>query len=337
MPTINLNFTNEMLEKHFKNFFFHSLKYDKEKYINLIFTHHQIIPDHVAYLCPLCTKNWIFITKSYSKCSSEFSEDHYPPSNSGGTKTIITCKPCNNVAGHKYDFALEQYLDVLSYNKRILNSTMPLRHKLDGLPNFMNGKLIVNESEVFSMQLKRNENDKILPLDNWMETNKNNEELKFEIQPKNPDLKKVHQAILHAAYLYCFENFGYEFIFSKAGELFRKVFNDEMIYPAPISQCLDDLQSLKTMPIGLCYIKEPESLQSLIVNLELINKTTGYKAIQTVLIPNPNDDGIEKVEIQSAIFKNFSGNLKVMPLDNKLFAGIPNAYTKTWKDMCELS
>ncbi len=334
MDSITLNFTNEMMEYHFKNFFFHSLRYYKDKYINLIFNHHQIIPDHVAYLCPLCTKNWVFVTKVSVICSAEFNEDHFPPRNSGGTKTIIACKPCNSSAGYKYDFALEKYIDVLSYNKRIPNSTMVMKHKFDGLSKFMKGKIIIDKDGQLNMHLKSNDTDKIRPLDNWFESNKSSEEWKFEIEPNNPDLKKVHQALLHAAYLYCFESFGYEFIFSKAGELFRKVFNDEAVYPVVLTNVtLDTEEILNSLPIGLCYIKNPKSLQSFVVNLELLNKKTGYKTIQSILIPNPIENGIEKLKIQGEILNSYRGDIEMLLLNNYLKEGIPNAYTKMWEHL----
>ena len=71
-------------------------------------------------------------------------------------------------------------------------------------------------------------------------------------------------------------------------------------------------------------------MQSLVVNIKLINKITGYACIKMILIPNPNDSGVEDLKTVASILSKYLGNLETNPLNNFLKIGIQNPYSQMW-------
>ena len=146
---------------YFKN----SLKYYPGKYLNIILPHMSIIQPHVAYLCPLCISNVFMITSTGQKTTTEFDEDHYPPKSVGGKKTMVACKICNGGAGYKYDFTLKEHLMLLSFGKKIPNSIISSESIIKDIGKFKGGSLKIDENGDTRLWMKKNETDKILPLD----------------------------------------------------------------------------------------------------------------------------------------------------------------------------
>lgn len=336
MERIQMGISSEHLKAHYKQYFIGSLYFYPERYINLIFRHHSIIVPHVAYLCPLCITNWLYWSAEGELCSAEFTNDHYPAKNSCGNRTVLVCRSCNSKAGHDYDYSLAEHLDVLSYNARVPKSVMRMQHRPSGLAKYINGRIEIDNGGEMVLHFKKKESDKVKPVDEWLENQKKSNEWTFDIKAKDPDPTKVQKALLHAAYLFCFENFGYEFIFSKGGELIRDTLADKVEYPADLLDLNLDRPEFQTIiPAGLCFISYPIELRSFAVNIFLVNKDTGYKTIKTVLIPSPLSKGIETLAHQAKLLKGYIGDLSMVPLNNYLKAGYPKAYNKMWKDLHE--
>jgi hypothetical protein len=51
------------------------------------------------YICPLCGKSF----DEFALQRKELTLEHVPPKSFGGRKIILTCRTCNNTAGHKID------------------------------------------------------------------------------------------------------------------------------------------------------------------------------------------------------------------------------------------
>ncbi len=176
-----------------------------------------------------------------------------------------------------------------------------------------------------------NGDSKILPLTQWNEYSKTNSDWTIQVQYKIPENKKIEKGLIHAAYLTCFEYFGYEFIFSKSGQLMRDVLNDKTRYPANILDLnQDSVYTIQNIPQGLVFINEPHELQTMAVNLKLKLKETGYTTIKTILIPNPTTNGIEDLKIVSDRFINYLGGLSMLPLKNFLQLNELPPYRKMW-------
>lgn len=281
----SFNIPEEVLNEHFEFYFIKSLKYYPERYINLVMNPGFDMPTHVAYLCPMCAKNIIFLDSSGSlRTSGEFNKDHYPAKSVGGRNIILLCTKCNSEAGYKFDFTLKQHLEVVRFSKKVPNSGMKTKTTVEGLKGYFNSRLLINEKGEYEFLDKTDPTYSIPHLDEHF---KKNPDFPFNITYCVPDNTKIQKALLHAAYLYCFEKFGYEFVFSDAGELIRKVLKDEEEYPADtIDLNLDSKNHLDTLPIGVSFISKPMDLQSLVAVIELFDKDSGYKCLKIVLIPN---------------------------------------------------
>ena len=62
------------------------------------------------------------------------------------------------------------------------------------------------------------------------------------------------------AYLYCFDYWGYEFVFSRAGQLFRDVLNDKREFPVPVPTLWYDnkveIHKVINIPTGIVMMNQ---------------------------------------------------------------------------------
>lgn len=326
-----MNFTRKTLEDIGRYYFKNSLQYFPEKYIPILLMPNSPIPRHVAYLCPICVENaFMIIDSPTQRITGEFTEDHYPPKSVGGKKTILVCRQCNSKAGHNYDFALKDHLTHLSFQKKVPSSSIKSRTLIPEVGAFK-GKIVIDEKGDLQLNLKSNESAEIPPLDKWIEYSKTNKDWEIQIEYKSPHDEKIEKALVHAAYLTCFEYFGYEYIFSKGGQLMRDVLNNVQSYPANVLDLnLDSEYMLQNMPLGLSFISWPKDFQTMVVNIKLTLGDTGYTTIKTILVPNPTSNGIEELRTVSDRLVNYIGDLSAVPLNNFLQMGELPPYRKMW-------
>jgi hypothetical protein len=148
----------------------------------------------------------------------------------------------------------------------------------------------------------------------------------------------VTRALLKTAYLYCFYNWGYDFVFSKAGELVRNAFLEKAAYPIEIGKWWFDfgtpLPVGHVIPEGLCFISEPAELQIFMINIPMMLPANNYNCIVPVLIPSPEPTAIEDLQRVQSLFKNNPNpNILVHAVNNALLHGLSNCYQRTWDDL----
>ena len=191
---LKLNLPEELLREHFEPYFTKSLKYFPERYINLVMNPGFIIPNHLAYLCPMCLKNVIFLDSAGNlRMSGEFNKDHYPAKSAGGKKIILLCKKCNSEAGYKYDFALKQHLEILSFSRKVHNSVLKATTSVKGLKGYFNSTLSITENGEYELIDKIDPTQSIPHLDNHF---KMNPDMPFEITYRTPDNSKNSKGII---------------------------------------------------------------------------------------------------------------------------------------------
>lgn len=326
-----MNFNLTILEHAYRQYFLNSLNYFPEKYLSLFLEPHSIIPKHVAYLCPICLEQGImFVDSPFSKFTVEFTEDHYPPKSVGGKNTVLVCKLCNSKAGHAFDYTLQEHVQHLSFQKRIPGSAINSKSIIDGVGIFK-GKMVIDQRGEVKVNLKNREGDPIRPLDQWIEFSKTNFDWSIKLQFHTPHDEKVERALLHAAYLTCFEYFGYEFIFSAAGQHMRNVFGGIERYAADVLDLnLDQDITLGKLPLGLVFISSPRNLHSMAVTIKLTSKDTGYSTIKVVLIPDPTKEGINNMRAISDALIHYTGDIAFIKLNNFLQMGELPPYRKMW-------
>lgn len=325
---MNKSITRKILEEHFQCFSF-SLYNFKKQYHPIIFKEEKDIPNHVAYLCPLCATNFILILEDGDHSNAEFSLDHFPPESVGGTLKILTCKKCNNDAGRFYEGELLKKMHYEASRNNNPDSLVQTKFKLTGIKGNYSGFFKrENDGELildFSEKVKTT-----APfLKDWIDnlSSKNNWEATLTI--KRPDDKKILKAVLKSAYLICFINWGYDFIFSANGNLMREVLNGVKEYPTDTLSYWFDKNSpvIKQIPKGLCLIEKPLEMHSYIVNVPL--EIDGYYSIASILIPLCNDESWNKLkDIEDFQKSNESIDVAfkqiIAPLLNNIFDGYTN-------------
>lgn len=348
---IELTVSPQVLLQHFEKYFVKSLQYFTFLYVKKFMPEvkdGEKLPQHFFYLCPICTSNFILILREEQpdssfrealKLTSNFSLDHYPPHSAGGNKQVLVCKECNNTAGHDYDNEMKKHIQYLSLHKGAFSTKVEVKHSIEGVGSFK-GKLESNEKNEWIFHLKNKETDKIKPLDEWIADSKRRGDFTITVTIPTPQNEKFEKALLKTAYLCCFSQFGYEFVFSKAGNLIRNVLNSEAQYPIQVSALLferNNQKEFENIPIGVCYISQPENLRSFLVNIRLKYKENGYEAIHSVFIPDPTETGIENLKrIPQAIEAQEQTQTQIIALNN-ILTSTPLAYSETWHQMQQLA
>lgn len=299
-----------------------------EFYKPLILKPEEEIRPHFIYLCPLCLNEYILYKDDVWSCSTEFTLDHFPPKNIGGTNTILTCKNCNNSAGSSYEPVMEEWLGMLNFNKRIPNTELKTTAKLSDKKGWYHASLGLDETgnllhDFNAVQLKK------FGLDKW-----GKEDDTMDITLKDPDKKKMTKALLKTAYLYCFNCWGYEFTYSPAGELIRKVLKDEVEYPISITEIHLDAKNtppFNNLPFGLTYFHSPDEVYGMFVLIPFHHESNGYRTIVPVQIPNPTVNAEEELKVfQTKFKKGTSLDTMVTPVINTLETLMTLPYSLSW-------
>ncbi len=297
-----------------------------EKYIPILLPDVTIILTHNLYVCPLCVKNYFFETSEGIKGNSEFSLDHVPPESVGGKFKIITCKKCNNKSG-EYEAELSKLLNFGSVPDKKYNSIFPKMSvvKKDTGEEFIAGVQLNHGSVNISFNKKAKAHNLILKkfLDDLHSGNAKN----LILNVSTPDLNKIHKALLKSAYLICFIWWGYEFVYSKNGEMIRKVLNEEIKYPAVVPTLWHETNK-NVLPKGVGILKKENVKQSFIVSLEIKNSTENFTA--SVLIPNPTEQGWDKLyELDKYAKEKTLSEFECFTIPKSV---MPNGYTFAWNN-----
>ena len=339
---MSFNISDKDLKKYlFK--FFGSLRQYPDSYLPLIFEYYDKVPEHLAYVCPLCLKNAFYTENTTRHFTDSFSLDHYPPQNVGGAQKIMICKKCNNTAGHSFENSLRERVVMEAYNRKIPNIEIPAKSNIERVKGWLHGSVSITEEGSTVFKLANKTKNRITPLSEE-EKKSNNDGKGFKLNVTIPDInkKKVTKGLLKTAYLYCFDYWGYEFVFSAAGELIRKVLNDEAEYPIDTPTLwFDNKASIHTgvdIPIGMVCIQKPKEILSMFVNIPMNIKQNNYKCIVPIQIPHPNDtDFKDLVRVQQFLYDNPSHQVFIRPMPFEFSMHFPNPYTKSWEELNKLN
>jgi hypothetical protein len=335
---MGLNVSEADLKKYlFK--FFGSLRQYPEKYLPLIFEQYNEPTKHLAYLCPLCLENYFYTENTMWHYKEEFSLDHFPPQNVGGLNKMLVCKSCNNTAGHSYESSFKERVLREGYNRKVPNIKLPAISNLENVKGWMHSDVSVNKDGSLALQL----NEKALKrtpklTEHQNATNYDGKGFKMNIQIPDLDNKKVAKAILKAAYLYCFDYWGYEFVFSFAGELFRNVIAGRSDYPINVPTLWYDnkaeIHKGIVIPTGMVFIQKPKEILSMFVNIPATIKEIDYTCIIPVQIPNPEDKDFKQlIGVQQFFDCNPGHQIYTRPMPFEFNLSFPQPYTKTWEEL----
>jgi hypothetical protein len=331
---MELGISKEMIARYVM-FFHPSLRCFEQKYEHMIFKETNNLPPYFLYICPLCTENYmIFLEEGYSY-SSEFSMDHFPPKNAGGQLKALVCKDCNNNAGGQFDFVTKDFLHEVGFNKKVPFSILKAKSKISDISGNYSSFLSVKDDGQIEISLKPDKKIKISMLDDWLKQSVKRSDWQIEMTVPKTDNNKRAKAFLKIAYLACFNQWGYEFVYSDTGEKIRKVLADQLQYPfnnIPVF-LFDQPDQLKIVPLGVCFIQRPVEWQTFIVNVPMKLKENNYECIASVLIPT--SDGWENLSALNELFTNDKGNKEVefLPLVPSMLQKQYNGYSTDSKEL----
>jgi len=162
---------------------------------------------HGRFACPICLKT--FLPASVEPGSLQVDLAHIFPKACGGNAVTLLCKKCNSRLGSQYDshLAIEQELhEAFSGSGKA---------KIKGKFAIENAVMSVNFSKMgkefcFHVPDKGNNPATILAATNTFKSFPS--KFNFEMSFKQPDDFRRGVAILAAAYLTLFRNFGYEYL-----------------------------------------------------------------------------------------------------------------------------
>jgi hypothetical protein len=339
---MKLEVTEEVLKSYLFRFFGALQKYP-EKYLPLVFQEYNQPTKHLAYLCPLCVENFFYAENTAWYYKAQFSLDHFPPKNVGGKMKMLICKDCNNTAGYSFESSFRDRVLKEGYNRKIPNISMPAIANLENVKGWMHSNVLVNQDITLGLKLNEKALNRIPKLTEHQHvTNNDGKGFKMVIKIQEVNDNKAAKAILKAAYLYCFDYWGYEFVFSLAGELFRNVLNDKCDYPIKVPTLWFDnkpeIHKGIKIPTGMVYIQNPKEIMSMFVNIPALIKEIDYKCIIPVQIPNPSDRDFSQLKrIQQFFDDNPSPQVHIRQIPYKFSMSFPKPYSKTWEELKKLN
>jgi len=193
--------------------------------LNLLIDNGFVTGDKDLYLCPICLRPHADINSS-----DPLTLEDAPPKSLGGSANTLTCKSCNNTAGHKIDFHLTERLREIDSGKFIPGTESSVKVNING--ETFQGKITVAEDGTMTMfhSKKNNHPDKLYKS---MEEVKggniiNMDFLKSRVIPEN-----LEYALLKTGYLMMFERFGYSLLLDNCFDIVRQQLKnpEERVYP----------------------------------------------------------------------------------------------------------
>ncbi len=328
--TFGRDITDSILSAHF-NKFNDSLKRYNPKYRKLL----SIDPDAPApdhhYICPLCIEKQFAVIDGKILANAVFTLDHVPPESVGGKSKILTCATCNNTAGI-YEAELLFKIRYQAFGDKKEGSSINKLTANDGSKADKKHKGFLKHNEDGSFYLdfpekaKENNPDLKHMLDGFGTTIE-----EIHIRVPSPDETKLNRALLKSAYLICFQNWGYEFVYSDTANKIRGVLQGKHSYPITLPLFLVDGDKVN-LPIGLGIITSPKEVQGYCVNIPLREGNNYY--IAPVLIAPPTKDGwdiLKNVHDFISAEKDKEGDISWSFTSlNQCLPTIHNGYTATW-------
>ena len=177
------------------------------------------------YICPMCLRPHKDINSD-----DPLTLEDAPPKSLGGSANTLTCKSCNNTAGHKIDFHLTQRLREIDNSTFIPGTETAVKVHIDG--ETFQGKITVAENGQITMEhsLKNNNPAK---LDMAMSKVKSGKKIDMDFLNSKVISQNLEYALLKTGYLMMFERFGYSLLLNSCFDFVRQQLKNpnERIYP----------------------------------------------------------------------------------------------------------
>ena len=286
-------------------------------------------PVDLIYLCPLCVKNKTGLHNNWFREDDIFTLDHYPPSSVGGKNTIMVCKDCNDNAGKDFDYALKDWIKVQCFNKKIPDSKIPIELKIKDVKGKYKADLSLDKSGVINFD----EFARYPLVREAFKKMSQGQAIEQSITFHPTEMICIYKALFKAAYLYCFEVWGYDFVFSLAGQGMRGfIFKDEK-HPLANWGTFFHMDGVYP-PEGLCYVFKPVEQQAFLINFRLRSLDIKFECGVSILVPGAIKEGWESLKTyQEIVDKNDKFTAAMIKLPEDLLTKENNfPYTDVWNE-----
>jgi hypothetical protein len=288
VPLQEIGVAKEKVLQYVRRFWPTMLPY-KAKLDSVLFEAGDEIPFYVFYICPICTKEFIYIQNNAAFGSCEFSCDHFPPKNVKGSTQALVCKKCNNKAGHEFDYVTKDFLLERAMGMRIPGTVVATKVQIKDVKGWYHSEMTVNEKGDIEFSFLPDKNKKAVPLQEFLQTRLHTNDWTADITIPRTNTIKAEKAFIKSAYLTCFDHFGYEFIYTETALHLRNAMEGKETYPYKNIPAFlfDKPEQVQLIPGTICRITNPEDWNVFAVNIPMADEN--YSCLATVLIPGPND------------------------------------------------
>ena len=287
------------------------------------------------YICPICFND--FYRKDLnSNVENHLTLEDVPPKKLGGNVKTLTCKDCNNKAGHNLDVKLKDWLNNKELHSFFPNSKASARYEIDG--HQVNGSFRVDNDGGVIIDLHTNRSNP----EHVKEFNKRLKPFgatKFTFQPlqKQIDDREAEIALLRIAYLEAFSLCGYGFMLNgylgKIRDQIREPKNNILPKVLWLNYEFDDELN------GLNIIREPKELRCFLIVFNIKTESRKYKC--AIALPGPTAPGLEIYEnIEKLLCQDSSDNVQIKiehidTTDNLRTREYTFDTYKWWRKFCE--
>jgi hypothetical protein len=251
------------------------------------------------YICPLCLKSFFYFKNCQFYENEEFTEDHFPPQSVGGSRTILTCKPCNSSYGGNMDYALKEYLEFKRFLSKKEKASYPTKVSYSGTQGKYNLRLYWENG----ILIKEIDFKKYPLIQKWLLAPNANRNLTFETLA--PSEVVIQKALLRAAYLHCFSNWGYDFIYSETAKRMRRVLEGKEEHPLSNFGVLADI-SFSNLANGFYFNGSSKDKEVFLLFFDIQLKKPEYKLGICVIIPGNDQEAWARM----ATLKNWIENME---------------------------
>lgn len=199
-----------------------------EKYVsnrNLLIDNKIIEGDKDIYICPICMEPHDSIENE-----NPLTLEDAPPKSLGGKSNVLTCKKCNNTAGHEIDFHLTERMRELDSAKFTPNTETKVKIKMDD--EILNGTVNVDAEGKISIFYSKKNNHPV-KLEEKMTGLKGGKIIDLNFLKTRVIPEKLEYALLKTAYILAFQKFGNSIIFDDCFNIVREQLQnpESRIYP----------------------------------------------------------------------------------------------------------
>lgn len=270
-----------------------------------------------VFICPLCFQ---YFTRDEVLTSTDDDEalvtlEHIPPEALGGKERTLTCRSCNNWAGHALDSHLIHQLALLDFLQGIPGASIDAKIKADDNVN-LTATVRVSENRHLEIFYDRERSNpiEVEKFNQMEEPGPRTINMAFRGRSgKTHKIRRPECSLLRVAYLWAFSVFGYGFLINFGLQYIRSQIKNptENILPNwGISQRSD----YPDESLGINIITDPKELQSFLVVFDL---RTSLRTIRYgVMLPGPSAPGThiyENLQKLSQVSEHVSIRYKPIP------------------------